>query len=111
FLPRSYACRVGRGTHRGVVDLQAELRRMAKRGPVYFLKTDFSRFFPSIDRAVLHGQIAKKISCRATLAILEEMIPPQGIGLPIGSLTSQLFANVYGTMVDRFLQQDLLEPN
>lgn len=111
FLPRSYACRTGMGTHRGVRDVQAELRRMERRGPVYFLKTDYSKFFPSIQRDVLHGMIRKKISCRATLAILEQMIPPSGIGLPIGSLTSQLFANVYGGAVDRFLQQDLLEPN
>jgi len=109
FLPRSFACRSGMGTHRGVIALQADLRRMSRRGPVYFLKTDFSRFFPSIQRSVVHEAIRKKISCRATLTILEEMIPPHGIGLPIGSLTSQLFANVYGGILDRFLQQDLLE--
>lgn len=109
FLPRSYACRVGMGTHAGVVALQSELRRMAKRGPVYFLKTDFSRYFPSIDRGVLHGLIRKKISCASTMRVVEAMVPPDGIGLTIGSLTSQLFANVYGGALDRFLQQELRE--
>ena len=109
FLPRSYACRTGRGTHAGVVDLQAELRRMSLVGPVYFLKTDFSRYFPSINRRVLHGMIRKKISCAATLKIIDTVVPPDGDGLPIGSLTSQLFANVYGNAVDRFLQQELKE--
>lgn len=109
FLPRSFACRNGMGTHAGVVALQADLRRMQKRGKVYFLKTDFARYFPSIDREVLHGLVRRKISCAGTMRLIEAMVPPKGIGLPIGSLTSQLFANVYGGVVDRFLQQDLRE--
>ena len=108
-LPRTYACRKGMGTHAGVIAVQAELRRMARRAPVYCLKTDFSRFFPSIDRAILHRMIRKKISCEATMRIIEAMVPPEGIGLPIGSLTSQLFANVYGGALDRHLQQELGE--
>ena len=109
FLPRSYACRVGMGAHAGVVALQSELRRMGNGGPVYFLKTDFSKFFPSIDRGVLNGLIRKKISCASTLRVVEAMVQPDGIGLTIGSLTSQLFANVYGGALDRFLQQELRE--
>lgn len=109
FLPRSYACRSGKGTHAGVIDLQAELRRMSKAGSVYFLKTDFARYFPSIDRHILNQMIRKKISCASTLRIIETLVPPDGIGLHIGSLTSQLFANVYGNALDRFLQQGMKE--
>lgn len=109
FLPRSFACRPGKGTHAGVIALQSELRRMANKGPVYALKTDFARYFPSIDRARLHEMIRKKVACTGTLRILDVMVPPHGVGLPIGSLTSQLFANVYGGALDRFLQQELLE--
>ena len=36
-------------------------------------------------------------------------IPMEGQGLPIGSLTSQLFANVYGGAVDRYLHFELKE--
>lgn len=109
-LPRTYACRFGMGAHRGVVALQAELRRLSRDGrQVYFLKTDYSKFFPSIDRAVLHRLLRKKISCAATMRVIEAMVPPDGIGLHIGSLTSQLFANVYGGALDRHLQQALGE--
>lgn len=107
FLPRSYACRPGFGTHAGVVALQAEMRREGM--PLYFLKTDFSRFFASIDCDALHGMIRKKISCAATLQLIEAMVPPTGVGLPIGSLTSQLFANVYAGALDRHLQCNLGE--
>lgn len=99
-LPYTFACRPGKGTHAGVRHIQSCLR---KTKASHFLKTDFRKFFPSIDRTVLHSMIRKKIACRGTLRILEEIIPATGKGLPIGSLTSQLFANVYGNAVDRLV--------
>lgn len=110
-LPRTFACRPGKGTHAGVLLLQSELRRRAQRGqPTFFLKTDFSAYFASIQRDVLWRLIEAKISCRATLRLIEAMVPRQGIGLPIGSLTSQIFANLYtGATLDRHLQQTLGE--
>jgi RNA-directed DNA polymerase len=109
-LPRSFACRPGKGTHAGAIALQADLRRLSARGPVYFLKTDFSRYFASIEHGTLWQLIEAKISCRATLRLLETMVPRTGIGLPIGALTSQILANYYaGATLDRHLQQTLGE--
>lgn len=109
-LPRAFACRPGKGTHAGAILLQSDLRREARDGALYFLKTDFSRYFASIERAVLWRLIEAKISCRATLGLIEAMVARSGIGLPIGGLTSQIFANLYaGATLDRFLQQELRE--
>lgn len=105
-LPRAFACRPGKGTHAGVIQLQSDLRREGRGGELHFLKTDFSRYFASVERCVLWRLIEAKISCRATLALIEAMVPRTGIGLPIGSLTSQILANLYtGATLDRFLQQ------
>lgn len=103
-MPQTFACRVGMGTHAGVRFVQSRLRHGEFK---YFLKTDYSKFFPSIDREVLTGMIERRIGCEKTLAILREIIPSTGKGLPIGSLTSQLFANVYGNAADRFIHFDL----
>lgn len=110
-LPRAFACRQGKGTHAGVVALQSDLRRLGRDGqPVYFLKTDFSRYFASIERGTLWRLIEAKVSCRATQRLLAAMVPRDGIGLPIGSLTSQILANLYtGATLDRHLQQTLGE--
>ncbi|TAK50254.1 MAG: Retron-type reverse transcriptase [Xanthobacteraceae bacterium] len=135
-LPRSFACRPGKGTHAGVKLLQSDLRRLCQSDAsrmepalglaegktrvlddasrrarrLYFLKTDFSRYFASIERPVLWRLIEAKISCAATLRLIEAMVPRAGIGLPIGSLTSQIFANLYtGATLDRHLQQTLGE--
>lgn len=107
-LPYTFACRPGMGTHAGVRHVQSRLRQT---GATHFLKTDFRKFFPSVDHAVLHRLIDKKIHCQRTLAILREVIPTEGQGLPIGSLTSQLFANVYGNEVDRFIHFELKARN
>lgn len=99
-MPYTFACRVGLGTHAGVRHVQA---RMRSTHASHFLKTDFSKFFPSVGREVLHDMIDRRIGCEKTLNILREIIPQDGAGIPIGSLTSQLFANVYGNPVDRFI--------
>lgn len=103
-LPYTFACRTGKGTHAGVRHIQSGLRRTQA---THFLKTDYSRFFPSIDRARLHYLIERKIKCHKTLATIRAMVPNTGHGLPIGSLTSQLFANVYGGVIDRFIHFNL----
>lgn len=103
FVPQSYACRRGKGTHAGAIAVQAMMRRMMVAGPVFVLKTDFSKYFASIDRAILHREIRRKISCRATLRMIEAITPSAGTGLPIGNLTSQLYANVFGSLFDRWL--------
>lgn len=108
-LPRCFACRKGKGTHAAAIALQADMRHLDRDGPLYALKTDFSRYFYSIERGALWQLIDAKISCRATLRLLEAMLPRTGIGLPIGNLTSQIFANIYAGVVDRHLQQDLGE--
>ena len=103
FLPNSYACRKGRGTHVAAIEAQATMRR----GFTHWLKMDFSKYFASIDRVVLHGEIRRKVSCTATLDLIGTFLPATGRGLPIGNLTSQLFANVYGHILDRHLTHTL----
>ncbi len=103
FLPNNYACRKGKGTHVAAVNAQAIMRR----GFTHWLKMDFSKYFASIDRAVLHGEIRRKVSCSATLELIAAFLPDTGRGLPIGNLTSQLFANVYGHVLDRYLTHTL----
>jgi hypothetical protein len=107
-MPYTFACRVGMGTHAGVRHIQS---RMRSSHASHFLKTDFSKFFPSVDHVVLHNMIDRRIGCEKTLKILREIISVDGVGIPIGSLTSQLFANVYGNPIDRFIHFELRHHN
>ena len=103
FLPNSHACRTGRGTHSAVKVAQATMRE----GYTWVLKMDFSKYFANVDFTVLHTEIRRKISCAATLKLIESIVPATGKGLPIGNLTSQLFANLYGHIWDRFIAHKL----
>jgi RNA-directed DNA polymerase len=101
----SYACRKGKGTHRCMLEAQRIIRSVSKNKSLFFLKMDFKKFFPSIDREVLYKEIYRKIKDKHIIWLLQQIIPPIGKGLPIGNLTSQLFANVYGSIFDRYIKQ------
>lgn len=83
------------------------IQSVSKNKPLFFLKMDFRKFFPSIDRTILYKEINRKIKDKHILWLLNQIIPSTGVGLPIGNLTSQLFANVYGTIFDRYVKQSL----
>ncbi len=101
-VPSTYACRPGLGVHRAVRQVQAELRRFP-----WFAKVDVDAYFPSIDHAILARLLARRFKGADFLALLGRIIAScpaaPGRGLPIGSLTSQHFANHYLDGADRFL--------
>jgi hypothetical protein len=103
FLPNSYACRDNKGTHAAAKQVQALLR---KTDTTWVLKTDFSKYFASIDKSRLYTEITRKISCKETLSLLNMFISESGKGVSIGNLTSQLAANIYGHIIDRWLIHD-----
>jgi hypothetical protein len=104
----SYACRLGKGSHAAVARAQA----LARRWP-YVLKCDVRRFFASVDHGVLRALLARLFKEPALLALLHRIIEhgppgaPAGIGLPIGNLTSQHFANLYLGELDHHVKDRL----
>jgi len=113
FIHDSYSSRKGKGTHSGVVHLDECMRKMSanytKR--IYALKCDVKRFFDSIDHSVLYILIARRISDPDLLSLIEAIIKSfetvSGKGLPLGNVTSQLFANVYLNEFDQFVKRVL----
>ena len=111
FIFDSYSCIEGKGTH-ACVERINQFSCIAKRnyGPgVYLVKADISKFFYSINRDILKNLLRKKIQCSQTLNLLDTVIDssPGDIGLPLGNLTSQLFANIYLNALDQFCKRVL----
>lgn len=69
------------------------------------------KFFDSIDHAILRKLISKKVSDRNTLSLIdiifESFQKEKGKGLPLGNVTSQLFANIYLNELDQFIKHEL----
>lgn len=110
FIHDSYACRVERGTHRAVKRLKKFLRS-GDYNKMYILKCDISKYFNSINHGILFKLIEKKIIDKDVLQLLHTIINSAnvetGVGIPIGNLTSQLFANIYLNELDQFIKHTL----
>jgi hypothetical protein len=122
FLPCSFANRKGYGTHRAFRLAKACCRRFR-----YVLKCDVKRYFPSIDREILKEKVRGPITDPDTLWLIETIIDGESgcesfyngtgdmplfdsvrkRGIPIGNLTSQVFANVYLDSLDHFVCEGL----
>jgi len=100
FIHDSYACRVGKGIHKGSTRTMEFVRKYK-----YCLKCDVSKFYPSIKHDILFKVIQKKIKCKDTLELLRNIIYSVD-GVPIGNYTSQWFGNIYLNELDTYLKQD-----
>ncbi len=132
FITDSYACRKEKGTHyaKGRVKkfLQAARSIYGKETLIYILQCDISKFFSSISWDVLETQVKEKITDPKIQSLLTsiitthiiyaregklEVLPQQVVspkerkGVPIGNLTSQLFANIYLNPLDHFVKEKL----
>lgn len=120
FIYDSYACRREKGTHKAIKRLdrfiQSTEEKWGKEN-VYCLKCDISKYFDSIEHNILFDLIKKRIKDSNTLWLIREIInssfvydfKPRKAGIPIGNLTSQLFANLYLNELDIFVKHILRE--
>ena len=110
FIYDSYACRVGKGTIAAVLRTQGFLRQAkTKYNHVYVLKADISKYFPSIQHDHLTRILKRTIRDKDILRLCEIIIHNRGehgCGIPVGALTSQLFANVYLDQLDHLIKDE-----
>lgn len=137
FIADTFACIEDRGTLRGAERLEAKVRSITHNWsrPAYYLKLDLANFFVSIDKRVLLELLLEKIpepfwASLAELVLMHdprsdfefrgdpklmERVPPHKrlmeqpayLGLPIGNLSSQFFANVYLNVLDQHVKHQL----
>lgn len=122
FIYDTYACRREKGTHKAIKRLgkfikSANTTLKEKKinllvPKIYCLQCDISKYFDSINHEILLKIIEKKITEKDTLWLIREILSSscekkQGTGIPIGNLTSQLFANVYLNELDQFAKHAL----
>jgi len=125
FIADSFANRVGKGTHRAIDRCQQYARKYQ-----YVLQCDIAHFFPSIDHAILRETLESMLPDESALWLIDRILASgRGVltgeydmvyfpndtllaanrprGLPIGNLTSQLWANCYLSPFDHFIRREL----
>lgn len=137
FIADSCACIPGRGTRYAARRLESKVRSITQNWsrPAYYLKCDLANFFVAIDKQVLWKQIAARVTepwwqwlaqtilfhdprqdfeLRGSASSLSLVPPhkqltnqPSHLGLPIGNLSSQFFANVYLNALDQHVKHRL----
>jgi len=137
FIADSCACIPGRGTLYGATRLEHKIRSITQNWSkrAYYLKLDLANFFVSIDKNILRDLLAKKIPEPWTMWLADTilfhdprenvrikgatkllaLIPPHKslfnqpshLGLPIGNLSSQFFANVYMNALDQYVKHNI----
>lgn len=115
FIYDSYSCRVGKGTHKAVKRLEKFTRKASCNytKPCWALKLDIKKFFASVDHKILIRLLKEKIDDISILKLLEHVITSYNSenkidsGIPLGNLTSQIFANIYLNELDQFVKHTL----
>lgn len=131
FIEDSYACRKGKGSHRAAARLQYWMRLVSRKpGPGwYYLKLDISKYFYRVNHEKLLAILERRIKDPDMMAFIRGVVnsraepfglprgrtpqntPPEewlyDVGMPIGNLTSQLFANIYLNELDQYCKHYL----
>lgn len=105
FIDDSYGCRLGKGTHRASDQAQRFMR--ASSPDSYTLQIDIRRFYYSIDRLILRHLLERRIKDKRLLDLMMRFAwQDSPLGVPIGSLLSQLFALVYLDPFDHWVKRE-----
>jgi len=113
FIFHSYSSRLTKGTHIGVKNFHKKMRKASENfsKPCYALKCDIKKYFASINHTVLMRLLSKEVDDHDVLWLINNIIESYSnspdTGIPLGNVTSQLFANVYLNQLDRFIKHDL----
>ena len=98
----SYACRRGKGRVRAL----ARAAGFARSQP-WFFQFDIRKYFESIDHELLHQALRRVFREASLLSVWKSILAAgavrPGVGLPIGSLTSQHFANHFLARFDHWI--------
>lgn len=105
------ACIDGRGTHYAVLLVDKYMNIMKRKyNNYYILKLDIKKYFYNIDRSILYNIMNSFISDKKILWLSKIFIydDNDNRGIPIGNYTSQYFANIYLSLLDKYIKEELL---
>ena len=114
WLECSFSCRPNKGQHFSIQRVARAIRQATGNYTRKFwsVKCDIKKFFYHIDHNILFSLLCRRVRNPMVQEILWKVIdswsyPATARGIPIGNLTSQIFANVYLHELDIFAKHHL----
>lgn len=124
FIFDSYASRLNKGTHNCVLRFDQFKRKVSSNGKLiknfynknsvsgYLFKADIKHYFDTVNQKILLKIISQKIKDEKVIWLIKQILnnfPTEikGIGMPLGNVTSQFFANIYLNELDYFVKHNL----
>jgi len=109
FIFDVWSCRQNKGLHSGINRAQTF---MANYSDTWLWRADITKMFDSIDKGIMKSLLTKRIVDPLALRLLYGVIDSYSSfdevsGIPIGNLTSQIFANIYLNEFDRFMKHEM----
>jgi len=114
FIRDSYASRKSKGQYNAVNTFRYFIKLASgPRRECHILKCDVKKYFDNIDHNILFDLIKEKVKCEKILKIIREIISSYhsfanfSKGIPLGNITSQIFANIYLNALDQYVKKEL----
>lgn len=111
FIADSFSSRLDKGTHKAIKRFKNFANKVSKNNTrtCWVLKGDIRKFFASVNHEILRQILNDYISDQKIMILLNKVIKSfdSDVGIPLGNLTSQLFANVYLNVFDQFIKHNL----
>jgi RNA-directed DNA polymerase len=102
FTTDTFSCIKKRGINGAMRKVKLALKDV--ENTQYCLKIDVRKFYPTIDHDTLKKIVRRKIKCKDTLLLLDQVIDSAD-GVPIGNYLSQYFANLYLSYFDHWVKE------
>lgn len=107
FTHNTYSCIKGRGIEGCARQVDRIIRKFDGR-PLFCLKIDIRKYYPSISHRVMKRLVRRKIKDADLLWLLDEIIDSAD-GLPIGNYLSQYLANLFLCYFMHWVNEKLAE--
>ncbi|MBI5153425.1 MAG: hypothetical protein HZA36_03125 [Parcubacteria group bacterium] len=114
FISDSYASRIDKGQYKAINTFRYFIKLASRaHNTCYVLTCDVRKYFDTTDQNILFDIIKEKIFCGKVLKIIKEILSsyhsPVSVqkGIPLGNITSQIFANIYLNTLDQYVKKEL----
>ena len=118
FIYDSYANRKGKGTLKALQRFDYFKRKVSKNNTreCFVLKADIKHYFEEVNHSILLDIISRRVKDKNVIWLIKQILKNSANfkveraiskGMPLGNLTSQIFANLYLNKVDNFIKRRL----